>query len=619
MGRFASLSLAALLAACGARTGLGGGVDAGAAERRPEAGTPEGGAPDGPDPDAGCVDEVCDGADQDCDGRVDEGVLGACRDCRPGCTLLELPGDVGPRWDTVATESEGVEVGADGGLRLAEDRSESTFAWIANTERATLTKLDLRNGAQLGEFDSALRDGRNGARPALERCDEEAGRGNCPSRTAVDLRGAVYVANRAFGNQGTVTKIAGRSEDCVDRDGDGRIDTSADLDGDGLIEFSEPGEYRGQEDECLLWTVDVGESGGLPRAVAIDAEGEVWVGLHEGREVLELDPATGATRRRVSLRSRGFSPYGASIASDGTLWLVEAVTGRIAAVDTRTAELTRLESIPVSTLRVDCGGSYGIALDGDDRVWLAGFQCEAVFRFDPRSDSWGAVELPDSGGTRGIAADDRGFVWIGSSHTEFRLGGPTGLIIGDPIARLTRVRDDLSEVRVFGLPGDELPGLGTVGVGLDPERRVWMVNQQSGTVTRFDPETGTAAEFPVGDTPYTYSDFTGFALRTFTAPSGFLRSVIDACPSGLGSFEELRWDADVPEGTRLEIRLRSAAERGDLAVALWVGPLATQPVDLTMLGLPRGRFLEVELALVSEGGRRSPNVRSVTVQVDCPL
>src|SRR5690606_19834483 len=144
----------------------------------------------------------------------------------------------------------------------------------------TITKIDTRTGAQSAEYDAVLLDGTNGGRPPGEVCLTERPGGNCPSRTAVDLRGAVYVANRAFFNQGTITKIAGLESDCIDRNGNGVIDTSRDLDGDGRIERGVPGEMLGQRDECILWTVDVGAEGGVPRAIAVDSAGTVWVGLH---------------------------------------------------------------------------------------------------------------------------------------------------------------------------------------------------------------------------------------------------------------------------------------------------------------------------------------------------
>ena len=64
-----------------------------------------------------------------------------------------------------------------------------------------------------------------------------------PSRVVVDGSGDAYVANRGFSMQGTVTKIAANIDDCVDRNGNGMIDTST---GSTALPFD--------EDECVLWT-----------------------------------------------------------------------------------------------------------------------------------------------------------------------------------------------------------------------------------------------------------------------------------------------------------------------------------------------------------------------------
>ena len=563
--------------------------------------------------------EVCDFIDQDCDGRVDEGTLSECRDCRPGCMIVTLPDETGTDWESIATESEGVEVGPDGSLRLGSSRTESDFAWISNTEFGTVTKLDLTNGAQLAEYDSVLLDGSNDGRPPGEICTTTdfggPGSGNCPSRTAVDLRGNVYVANRAFSNQGTVTKIAGNEDDCIDRNGNGRIDTSRDDNGNGVID---PREQRGQTDECLLWTVNVGANNSIPRAIAIDADGLVWVGLNGEQRVLALDPSDGSIERNVSLMRDNFSPYGAAIASDGTVWLVEGITGRITSIDTATAVQGPVE---IAESRAEgCRGSYGIAIDQLDRVWLAGITCPVAFRWDPIARTWFEVLLPDSGATRGIAADDRGYIYVGSSN-EWITFGPLGIDVGPTVARLTRFRaDDGSELEIFGTADDPLPGLGTVGVGLDKDRNVWMINQDSGTATRVNPDTGAAREFPVGSVPYTYSDFTGFALRTFTVPNGFLRTVFEGCAVGPTEWERLTWDATVRRDTRIEVRVRTAGTEDALRTAPWLGPFSEEPVDLSLPPGPpgNGRLMEVEVTLVSEDEETSPSIRTLDVQFNCP-
>ena len=560
--------------------------------------------------------EICDGIDQSCDGRIDEGVRSECGDCRPGCHLIEVPSEVA--FDPSPDNSAGVELDDDGGLRLSQTRIESHFAWIANHYFGTITKLDTRNGAQAGEYDAALLDGSNGAAPPGEVCAWTVRGGNCPSRTAVDLHGAVYIANRAFFGQGTVTKIAGFEEDCVDRNGNGRIDTSKDLDGDGVIERTVPGELLGQEDECILWTIDVGGIDGVPRAIAVAADGHVWVGLHNERRVVELDPRDGRQLQIIPLGSLGFFPYGAAISGDGTLWLTEAATGRILSIDTRTGVVGRPRT---ARTRDGCSGSYGIAVDAENRVWTAGFQCPVAFRYDPVHGTFMEVRLPDSGVGRGIAADDRGYIYMASSHAWVRveLGGTT---MGPVISRVTRFRaDDGGDVQIFGTAARPLPGLGATGVGLDDQRRLWLVNQESGSATRLDPVTGDSREFPVGTSPYTYSDFTGFALRTFTAPNGYLRMRFDGCAVGPTEWEQITFDAATPPGTSIQIRARSANSGDRLEATPFLGPFRGSPIDLMSSPGPlaEGRLLEVELMLVSADERRSPTVRDLTVQYHCPI
>src|SRR5262249_46854295 len=59
--------------------------------------------------------------------------------------------------------------------------------------------------------------------------------GNSPSRTSVDFNGDVWVANRAPAGQASITKIANDPSECVDRNSNGKVDTSHDVDGDGRI------------------------------------------------------------------------------------------------------------------------------------------------------------------------------------------------------------------------------------------------------------------------------------------------------------------------------------------------------------------------------------------------
>jgi outer membrane protein assembly factor BamB len=650
--------LVALIVGCGARTGAdrppsaagprdGGTIDAGPHD----GGRGEGGVADA-GRDAGCAarpdaldadgdgfsvcggdcddgdpevrpgrDEVCDGRDQDCDARIDEGRLSACGDCRPGCRLASVPGD--DPWP-VDADAAGVDVDDGGALVLSTRRTETRSAWIANYLFATVTRLDTDDGRQVAEYDSALLDGTNHAAPPGQECETEAPGGNCPSRTAVDLRGAVYVANRSFFGQGTITKIAGFESDCIDRDADGVIDTSRDVDGDGIIERDIPGEFLGQADECLLWTVDVGGRDGVPRALALDAAGTVWVGLHNERRALQLDPSDGHVLRTVDLPSTplgGFRPYGAAADGAGRVWFVEAGSGTIVGLDAATGRLLFRETA-VGRGAMGCSGSYGLAIDPEDRVWVAGFLCPYAFRFDPRAGRWREVALPESGITRGIAADASGRVYVASSHDWLRFNRDGSVDASEPVARVTVIDAGALRVeRVYGTAAAPLPGRGSTGVSLDSAGALWLVNQDSSSATRLDLRTGVSREFPTGISPYTYSDFTGYALRTFTAPNGTLRTIVAGCAAGPTEWELVRWNARLPAGTRVELRVRTADTVAALSARPWIGPFATVPV--TELSLPPGpvgggAILELEVSLLSDGGAASPAIDDLVVQYNCP-
>jgi streptogramin lyase len=569
--------------------------------------------------------EFCDAVDQDCDGRTDEGLRSECDDCRPGCKRVDIPGEVTGGWQLSPENSGSVEVDGSGALVLSSETSERFDAWIALSDDGKVTKVDTRDGRQLARYDSVLSGPSNRAQPPNAACDHtsesEPENGNCPSRTAVDLQGAVYVANRAFGHQGTVTKIAGFPADCVDRDGDGAIETSTDVNGSGRIDSQVAGEFLGQSDECLLWTVDVGGMDSVPRAVAVAADGTVWVGLHGESRVVQLDPKDG--RELASVTVPGLRPYGAAIDGNGTLWLTAVATGQIVSVDTRTR--TAGKAVTAPSVESGCPSSYGVAIDYKDRVWIAGLTCPHAFRYDPTAGSWMVVELPDSGVTRGITADDQGRVFVAASWAflNFDPSPDEGLFVesSPPLTRLTRFRaDDGGDLRVWGTALDPLPGGGAIGVGLDDQARAWLVNQDSGSATRVDTDTGEVKHYEVGNFPYTYSDFTGFALRRITAPTGFIREVIEGCPMGPTEWEHATVDASLPAGAQLQVRMRTAPSAEQLDVRAWFGPWEGTELDLVRAPgpLPTDRFLEVEARMVSGDRTSTPALREVVVQLHCP-
>ncbi len=108
------------------------------------------------------------------------------------------------------------------------------FIWIALSGRGTIAKVNTETGAILGEYRSA-----------------PDGRGRNPSRTTVDLNGNVWVGNRdeATGGKGSVVHVGLKeNSQCVDRNGNGVIDTSTGL---GDVQVSAQHRWCGHQWRCL--------------------------------------------------------------------------------------------------------------------------------------------------------------------------------------------------------------------------------------------------------------------------------------------------------------------------------------------------------------------------------
>jgi len=546
----------------------------------------------------GCDDVDGDGYGRGC--RLGDD----CDDSDPsrsaGCEVEEFGGEDVPFSPDGAN---GVVIGEDGALSLGESvMTDDDTVWIANSDEGTVSKLDAPTGRELARYPSVIGGGNN-ARPWNEVCDFSS-TGNCPSRTAIDFRRDCWVANRAFGHQGTVTKIASREEECIDRNGNGVIDTSHDSNVVG-------------DDECVLFTVDVGGNNGLPRALAIAPDtrfispgGNAWVGNNAERMAYEINGEDGAILRTVQL---DINPYGALAGKVlGLVWFVNAgwqAAGNnppgIQAVEFANGTVHPRQAVESS---IGCTGTYGIAIDGQGRVWTGGYPCDAVFRYDgsPDTGTWMSVDIGGQGRTRGLVADEEDRIWVAHSTLNDRAVGNMSTIDGETGEVLAQ----------YSLP----TGRDTIGVDLDREGKIWTVSRETNNSAKFDPATGQFTEYPVGRGPYTYSDFTGHSLR-LQFPQGTYNGVVEACGVAGADWMTVSWDAETPDGTAVSVRVRTAPTREGLQDAAWYGPWTESPADLLSAPgpVPVGTFLEFELSLQSFDGSATPRVTRIGVAYACAL
>ncbi len=357
-----------------------------------------------------------------------------------------------------------------------------SIIWIANSPEGTVSKIDTKTATEIRRYRTGP-DSPN------------------PSRTSVNLRGDVAVANRA----GSVTKIAARIEDCVDANNDGVILTS-----NGFRDVLAWG-----VDECVLWHHDIpnvfpnDDDQGGPRGIAWDANDNgnqcdpkpnLWVGWRNQPNneamVRQLDGQTGVELGSVVVPNWqgnwNHGVYGGAADRIGAFWGLGTL-GTIIRVAPDNYELTRWDN-PISS------NPYGIALDAGGNPWLAGNDGR-VWQFDVSSETFVDLGLTGTAGRlRGLAIDTQGNAWMAAND-------PCGLVQYD-----TTTNSIVQSL--IALEGCATP----VGVSIDAEGFVWVVDQGADLAYKVHPETYQAVVVSFLVRPYTYSDMTGTGLNLVVNP-----------------------------------------------------------------------------------------------------
>jgi glutamine cyclotransferase len=520
--------------------------------------------------------EVCNGLDDDCDGATDEGVTSPCGACTPCGQALIFPAEAG-------VVSPTLSVAPDGAVTLGAGQVKRNFIWVPNSAENSVSRWSTVTGREEGRFYVGLD----------------------PSRTAIDLDGNAWVGHRG---DGKLTRLISRPEDCIDRNGDGVIQTSRDLNGDGRITFGEVVNTLADPlaDECVQCQVQVGPGNDLVRGVAVDDDNFVWAGTWNSQKIVKIDPDTCEIVLEVPTSFEGppLSIYGLAIDGAGSLWTSTFSDPCILRIDTDLG-------VAVQRVCANVGYRYGLAVDGKNHVWFANWG-SAVMRYRPEADAWDFFDSPEQlAESTGVVVGIDGSVFV-AAYANHR------------IARLAPESGTWTFWDTAQNWADQGPQYNPRGVTIDEDGDIWAICRGSSSLVEFSAVGEPKGAYPIrsatnpnaGTGPYSYSDNTGFQLFTFTATEGSWSVVFDA--EQPVDYVALEYSAHQPVGTSVAVQLRYAMPGEALQLAEYSPESVENPLLLAGLVPPGAQRVEARFWLRTSEPTTKPVLRDVRFLFETP-
>ena len=148
--------------------------------------------------------------------------------------------------------------------------------------------------------------------------------------------------------------------------------------------------------------------GAGPHTVIVDDAGVPWYAGNRDRHIGKLDPDSGEITR-YEMPAGVNDPHSMAWTSGGSIWFTVQRSAPAGYIGLFSPESGRTEVIRVPGRAMR---PYGIAVDADDRPWIAFMGTNAIGTVDPRSMELEVVETPHAGSRiRRLSLDSRGRVW----------------------------------------------------------------------------------------------------------------------------------------------------------------------------------------------------------------
>ena len=352
--------------------------------------------------------------------------------------------------------------------------------------------------------------------------------------------------------------------------------TAVDISGDVWIanrDSANVTKLRGA-DGGLLKTCSVGNG---PKGAAIDNQGYVWIANYEdgiNGTIMKLS-GDDTNCQILETINVGGGPYGAVVDGLGNVWISNRGANKIDRIEISNSRLTNY---------TDIISPYGIAIDRDNNVWIANYDPSGATKLDPVTGLRTFFSIEGNG--RGIAVDKNNNIWMAMS------GDNTVVNLNNQGSLLGR----------YGV------GEHPIGVASDSDGNIWVINLNSGNATKLRGLDGVVlGTYPVGNNPYTYSDMTGYALRSITMRAGIWRTNFDSQRIGMHQ-SQIVLETEEPPLTNIRTRIKSAVNEDSLAAAEWSDYYTERNIIIET-----DRWLQIEIVLSSESDDVSPTISSISV------
>lgn len=476
----------------------------------------------------------------------------------------------------------------DNKLQLLNIDTTFPFIWIPNNN-GTVSKIDTSSGAELGRY-------------IVWPSKDKSTSYNGPSRTAIDLNGNCWVANRGLG---TVVKLgSSESYNFDDRNRNGICDTCIDSNSNGLIDSTELLPWG--DDECVLKEIVLfGDTPGaytpgtyskeysssvFPRALAIDRNNNLWVGAYDLKKYYKIDCTTGSILSIIDLSKWNHHPYGAVIDKYGFLWSSSGPSEErnLLKIDTNKAEVIYKREDLQDLI------PYCLALDKFDHLFISGWTSNKLARINILNNTFDWIYSDNMflNNSRGITCTSNGDVWVTNSgdNSVTRYSNDGEFITKIPVGKnpMALSVDNIGNVWVCGLS----------------DEKIYMINPLTNKIELIKDITGS-------DGHYAYSDMTGIIARTITNKIGKWTVIYDS-KSINTIWENISWLSEEPEGTLIDINLRSSNDKFTWSDWKEISN------NSTLKNIAKGRFLQIEVTFRIISGNNSPSLSKLIIESLAP-